>query len=160
MSTKKLPEDLYQTIVSHVPIVAVDFLVYDSNGRYLLGRRRNRPARGFWFVPGGRIYKGETLNRAIKRIFEVEVGVIPNNDFTYEFVGIYEHFYNDSFWSDNISTHYISFAFRVPLKSIPSDFPTEQFYQFAWMTRNELLAHPEVHPRCKEFWLKVGILIS
>lgn len=35
---------------------------------YLVGERINRAAQGYWFVPGGRMYKGEALTKAFGRI--------------------------------------------------------------------------------------------
>jgi colanic acid biosynthesis protein WcaH len=33
--------------------VSIDLIVRDADGRVLLGLRNNRPARDWWFVPGG-----------------------------------------------------------------------------------------------------------
>ena len=54
----------FLTVVRLTPLVAIDLIVTDGNRRILLGHRRNRPAQGTWFVPGGRITKNETLDAA------------------------------------------------------------------------------------------------
>ncbi|MFZ9336231.1 MAG: biopolymer transporter ExbD [Burkholderiaceae bacterium] len=61
-----LPENLFRSVVAHAPLVAIDLVVQDRQRRVLLGWRRNPPARGYWFVPGGRVRKDETLELKIK----------------------------------------------------------------------------------------------
>lgn len=55
------------------PLVAIDLIVR-SEEKVLLGRRTNEPAKGFFFVPGGRIFKGETARTAFQRITLAELG--------------------------------------------------------------------------------------
>ena len=52
-----IPDSVWSDIVEHVPIPSVDLLVVTDNG-LLLAKRQNEPAKGEWFVPGGRIQKG------------------------------------------------------------------------------------------------------
>ena len=54
-----LPPEAFAHIVAHAPLVAIDLLVQDTQQRLLLGWRNHPPARGYWFVPGGRIRKNE-----------------------------------------------------------------------------------------------------
>ena len=42
-------------IINATPLVAVDLIIENRNKEILLGKRVNRPAQGYWFVPGGRI---------------------------------------------------------------------------------------------------------
>jgi hypothetical protein len=62
-------------VVRNAPLVSIDLIVRDHDGRILVGRRVNQPAKGTWFVPGGSIRKGETLARALARISDAELGV-------------------------------------------------------------------------------------
>ena len=62
-------------VVRLTPLVAIDLIVRDSAGRVLLGERKNEPAKGSFFVPGGRITKNETLTAAFRRITRAELGV-------------------------------------------------------------------------------------
>jgi colanic acid biosynthesis protein WcaH len=57
------------------PLVSIDLIVTDGNRRVLLGQRRNRPAQDSWFVPGGRVRKGETLDTAFTRVVRDELGI-------------------------------------------------------------------------------------
>ena len=62
-------------VVRLAPLVAIDLIVADADSRVLVGQRRNRPARGTWFVPGGRIRKDERLDAAFTRLVETELGI-------------------------------------------------------------------------------------
>jgi len=52
-----LAEDDFRRAVEMLPLVSIDLLLRDADGRYLTGLRSNPPAQGSWFVPGGRIRK-------------------------------------------------------------------------------------------------------
>ena len=61
-----IDDSLYLIIQEHLPIACVDLLI-KYNGKILLLRRDNEPAKGeFWF-PGGRILKNETIRTAALR---------------------------------------------------------------------------------------------
>ena len=57
------------------PQVAVAAVVVDD-GRVLLIRRRNEPARGRWTLPGGRVLPGERLAEAVVRELAEETGLV------------------------------------------------------------------------------------
>ena len=82
-----IPKDEWETIVRNVPIVSVDLVVKRSDG-IVLGKRTNEPAKGEWFVPGGRVQKGETRVEAVHRITEEEFGVSVD---VIESLGAFEH---------------------------------------------------------------------
>lgn len=48
-----LRQEDFATVVRSTPLVSLDFIVENSRGEFLLGKRTNRPAQGYWFVPGG-----------------------------------------------------------------------------------------------------------
>ena len=68
-----LDKKIFQTIVQNTPLVSIDLVIKNAQDQVLLGRRNNRPAQGYWFVPGGRIRKNETLAQAFKRLTCVEL---------------------------------------------------------------------------------------
>ena len=70
-----LDDDTFKTIVDTTPLVSIDLLVRNVDGQILVGKRVNRPAQGFWFVPGGRILKNERLSDAFARLTEAELGI-------------------------------------------------------------------------------------
>jgi colanic acid biosynthesis protein WcaH len=108
-----LNDDTFRTVINSTPLISIDLVVRDSSGNIFLGQRLNRPAQGFWFVPGDRILKGESLANAFKRLTFVELDIVDA-----QYLGLYEHFYNDSIYTDehegiDISTHYVVNGFEV-----------------------------------------------
>lgn len=110
---KPLSPDRYYDVIRDTPIVSVDLIVRTC-GRVLLGRRKNAPAKGFWFVPGGRVYKDEPLRAAAVRVLKQECGLDVEHD-QFEFEKVDEHFYHDNFRDDTFGTHYVSVAFVLDL---------------------------------------------
>lgn len=101
-----LDEEKFHAVVAHAPLISIDLVIENAAGCILLGLRRNPPARGSWFVPGGRIRKGESLDRAFPRIALDEVGLEISRA-SAQFLGVYEHFYEDSAVAVNVGTHYL-----------------------------------------------------
>ncbi len=66
--TNDLPAREFASAVAALPLVSIDWVVTDPDGRLLLGRRINAPARGWWFTPGGRIRKNEGLAPAVREV--------------------------------------------------------------------------------------------
>jgi len=93
------------TVVRLAPLVAIDLIVRDASNRVLVGLRNNEPAKDFYFVPGGRIWKDERLRDAFERILLDET----NCKAPYESArlsGGYEHFYpNNRFQAPSFGTH-------------------------------------------------------
>ena len=57
------------------PITAVSGAVFNHEGRILLARRANPPARGKWSFPGGVVRLGESQEEALKREIREECGL-------------------------------------------------------------------------------------
>lgn len=104
-----IPEEEWATVVRNVPIVSVDLLVETPSG-VLLVERTNRPAEGEWFVPGGRVHKGERLVEAVHRVAREELGVEVD---VVESLGAYEHLYDDADVDDAGGKHYLANGFLV-----------------------------------------------
>jgi colanic acid biosynthesis protein WcaH len=71
-----IPEQLYQKIIKVMPIPCVDLLITDPQRNVLLLKRRNEPAKGEWWFPGGRIHFGETRHVAAIRKLKEECGIV------------------------------------------------------------------------------------
>jgi colanic acid biosynthesis protein WcaH len=71
----RIPDELYAQIQRSLPIACVDLLVTDAAGRVLMLRRRNPPARGEWWFPGGRVLFGERRHEAALRKLREECGL-------------------------------------------------------------------------------------
>lgn len=71
---KLIPKALYTKILEVIPVPCVDAVVV-SDGAFLLGKRTNHPKKGEWWIPGGRVFKNESLEKAITRKLKEELGV-------------------------------------------------------------------------------------
>jgi colanic acid biosynthesis protein WcaH len=89
-----LNENTFKTIVASTPLISIDLVVRDTQGKILLGKRVNRPAQDLWFVPGGRVLKDESIEQAYTRLLKIELGMDKTSSC---FKGIYQHFYDDNF---------------------------------------------------------------
>lgn len=145
-----LPPDDFARIVELTPLVSFDLLVRDAQGRLLLGLRRNRPAQGWWFVPGGRLGKNERFADAFARITECELGRPLAFD-TARFRGAWEHIYPDNFLGDPAyGTHYVVLAWEVPAPAGLA-LPPAQHEDYLWLGETEILARADVHPNTKAY---------
>ena len=146
----RLPVDLFKTIVTHTPLVSIDLVVQNASGKILLGQRINRPAQGFWFVPGGRVRKNETLEDAFTRLTESELGT-PVKRSAAKFLGVYEHFYEDCFAGEGTGTHYVVLGHMLTLGSCDG-LPREQHSAYRWLMPAELLNDETVHDNTKAYF--------
>jgi colanic acid biosynthesis protein WcaH len=138
----------FKTVIENAPLVSIDLVVKNSRGQYLLGYRTNRPAKGFWFVPGGRIHKGESMDLAFLRLTEVELGLKVNRQ-SARFIGPFEHFYDDSVFNKNVTTHYVVLGYELILDIDVNELPSEQHSRYKWYERSELIEREDVHPHSK-----------
>ena len=74
MKTTILSKKRFLKVIKNTPLVSIDLVIKDLENNIWLGKRVNEPAIGKWFVPGGRILKGESLNDAFERITLNEIG--------------------------------------------------------------------------------------
>jgi colanic acid biosynthesis protein WcaH len=99
-----LDKELFSKVIKNTPLVSIDLVVKNNRGQTLLGQRLNKPAKGFWFVPGGRILKDEALAAAFKRLTLDELGEVFNIEQA-SLLGPYDHFYDDNVFGDEFSSH-------------------------------------------------------
>lgn len=70
-----IPKNKFRDIEKLVPLVGVNAIIVDNEGRVLVMKRNIEPARGlYWFV-GGRIKKGQALEEALKEQIKEETGL-------------------------------------------------------------------------------------
>jgi len=147
--------DKFLNIIENTPLVSIDIILKNSSGEVLLGRRSNRPAKGFWFVPGGRIRKNETLECAMSRISFTELGIelqIKNANL----LGAFNHIYEDNFLgSAGVNTHYVALGYEIEV-------PTKQLLNFdsqhseiKWWPIDLILENNSVHGNTKAYFESV-----
>lgn len=127
----------FETVVASAPLISIDLLVENEKGQYLLGLRKNRPAQGYWFVPGGRVQKNESLDSAFRRLTCMELGIELERSAA-QFKGVYEHFYQNSIFGDTVSTHYIVLAYRLMLPRRAVGLDSSQHTDLVWIRPEEL----------------------
>jgi colanic acid biosynthesis protein WcaH len=154
-----LDQQTFITVVGAAPLVSLDILMVRGGCEVLLGLRNNRPAQGFWFLPGGRILKNETINQAFLRIAKKELGLEvldKNSQLNVTFYGNYEHFYDDCFAGDvGVSTHYVVLAHKVDVpENTPLPTSDEQHIAFKWWSIQEALQSKEVHQYTKNYFIQ------
>jgi colanic acid biosynthesis protein WcaH len=89
--TRIASDDNFAQVVRLAPLVSIDLIIRDPIQDVLVARRTT--AKGFYFVPGGRICKGETIEAAFVRILKVETGIEIGFDRA-QFLGVFQHFYS------------------------------------------------------------------
>jgi len=155
----KLNKDIFKCVVENTPLISIDFLI-KKNNKYLLGKRVNSPAKGYYFTIGGRIFKNETIKEAQKRILKEELNLTLNTShLALKSIGIFEHFYDDSVFGDDISTHYVNLAYLLAFDTIPNNkytnkqitnIPFDQHSEYIWLSEEEILARNDIHKYVKE----------
>jgi len=139
-------------IIEATPLVSIDLVIRNPSNKVLLGKRNNRPAMGYWFVPGGRIFKNETINQALKRISEVELGQDLSTKAP-SLLGAYDHIYEDNFLNvKGINTHYVVLAFVIALQQEIEVKSDEQHTELKWWEIDKLLQDQTVHQNTKVYF--------
>lgn len=138
-------------VIRSTPLVAIDLVLRDPEGRVLVGLRTNEPAAGVYFVPGGCIRKGEKIADAFARLLAVETG-LEGSIASARLLGAYEHFYDTNRYHEpGIGTHYVTLGYELRLDRRPEIKMDDQHSAIRWMTPAELLAAPDVHENTKAY---------
>lgn len=151
----RLSIDEFLSVVKLTPLVAIDLIIENEKNEILVGKRVNHPAKGYWFVPGGRIYKNETFKQALIRTIKSELGL---HHFTgqYNILGVYDHLYDTCFYEPDpsvTSTHYLVIGLKISIDSQLIDLESllEQHSLVEWRTIEELLNDDLVHQNTKNY---------
>ena len=110
-----LSDSDYKKIMESMPVVCIDCLVRNDEGKFLLVKRKNEPLKGEYWVPGGRLLKHERLETAVHRKMREELGIdvkIIKN------LGFFEEFFDKTAQNVTGGFHAISFLYLVePLEN-------------------------------------------
>lgn len=146
-----LPAAIFGTVVRYTPLVSIDLVVRDRQGRMLVGRRKNRPAQDTWFVPGGRIAKGESLEAAFARITWAELGRSLARR-SARLLGAFDHFYADNALGEpDYGTHYVVLAHALVLDPESLPLPREQHGAYRWIDDTTARTDPAVHANTRAY---------
>lgn len=149
-----LPDETFKSIIQHTPLISIDLIVRNEKGEVLLGKRLNAPAKGYWFVPGGRVRKNETLDDAFIRLvreeLDIESGVTRADA---KFLGIFEHFYKDCVFGGDVSTHYIVLVYEFTLEKVNEIKKRNQHSKFNYFNVNDISSKKDIHELTKHYFI-------
>jgi colanic acid biosynthesis protein WcaH len=142
----------YQTIIRLAPLVTIDLIVRNPEGKVWLGWRKNQPAKGTWFVPGGRIRKAETRAAAFARITLAELGMGRKLEET-TFLGAYDQFFKDNFFErEGFGTHVVSLAYEFSWREKSDPHSTGQHEECGWYTVEQIFKLEMIHPDTRGYF--------
>lgn len=143
-----LQDSDFISAVGALPLVSVDLVVVNATGQLLLGQRRNAPARGWWFTPGGRVRKNEAFASCIQRVAASELGLKAADLQGARLMGVWDHFYEDSAFSSEASTHYVNLPHVLKLEyALDLDaLPLDQHSGWRWQEPQDAAVSEDVHP--------------
>ena len=97
---KFLPSDMYGQLVRDCVVCCVDCLIVrktlDGRKECLLVLRSSEPVKGVWWLPGGRLLKGETFFDAARRKAQQETGLKDVKPI--QVLGVWNTFFPTSHW--------------------------------------------------------------
>ena len=142
-----LSADFFRAVDS-LPLVSVDLVLINPADQILLGKRRNAPARHWWFTPGGRVRKNEPLWHCLQRVAFAELGLQANDVHDAKLMGAWDHFYQDSAFSTEVSTHYVNLphVLRLPYTLDLNALPSDQHSAWRWQDVQTVAVAHDVHP--------------
>lgn len=130
-----IPDEEYAQIIEVLPVLCVDVLLQNSAGEYLLVKRANEPLKGQWWVIGGRVLKGETLEQAAIRKVEEELGLKVNS---VEPIGYYEDVSETNRFELSTPLHSVSIVFSAVVddsQQVKLDSQSSDWKYFPKMTK-------------------------
>jgi colanic acid biosynthesis protein WcaH len=152
MPQRLLSASDFAEVVRLTPLISIDLILRNSNGDALLGVRNNEPAKGFYFVPGGRILKNERIADAFRRIILNETGVSADISQS-TFKGVFEHIYDSNFANrSDFGTHYVVLAYQItqPFDDVRLD---SQHSAFEWWDDERIRTSRIVHENTRAYFL-------
>ncbi len=126
----------YEKLLQMAPIPCIDLWLEVDEMEFILVRRNVPPYKGYWAPPGGRIRKGESLERARKRIAKTEVGVdIPIES---DLLGVYSI---DFGWR-----HDIVLSYYINLKDSDNDIKLDYSQSSEYIiAKGLMIPHGKLH---------------
>jgi colanic acid biosynthesis protein WcaH len=157
-----LQDSDFVSAVGALPLVSIDLVLVNPEGELLLGLRRNAPARHWWFTPGGRVRKHEPFAACMERIAASELGLPSTLLKDARLMGVWDHFYDDSAFSPDVSTHYVNLPHCLQLQKPldASTLPLDQHTAWRWQNAQAAAVAEDVHPHVRAYaqWVAEHVL--
>ena len=114
MICNMIPDEEYKMMLEKLAIPCVDIVIENSEGKVLMIKRSNEPAKGQWWLPGGRIFKKETIRDAAIRKIHEEVGLELSDVII---IGAYETIFDEGPFGIESGTHSVNVLVKGNVKS-------------------------------------------
>ena len=88
-----LTSEEFETIYAKVPRLTVEILIKSDKGIFLT-KRSIEPCKGQWHLPGGTVYFGESLQKAVARIAKRELGITVKSTNNLGYIEYPSHYKN------------------------------------------------------------------
>ena len=147
LGPKYINQKLYKKILEVLPVACADSVVVHGK-KFLLGKRKNKPAKGGWFLIGGRIIKGEKLEDAARRHVSEETGIKRVK--IKKFLGARETIYPDS--AQGPSSHTVNFVYLAEINPAKTFSVSKESSEFKWFSK----INKTWHPYAREMLRKAG----
>ena len=135
-----IEESFYKKIIQVLPIICVDIIIKNKDGRYLLVKRNNEPLKDEWWVVGGRIHHNETVEDAARRKVFEEAGITPK---LLNPIGYFDGIFNENSFGVEGPYHAMSIVFETTLDKSPNVILDQQSSE--WMWSDKLPSKLEIH---------------
>jgi 8-oxo-dGTP diphosphatase len=127
------------------PVVGVGAIIL-SEGKMLLEKRGNEPARGQWTIPGGVVEVGESLEDAVRRETREETGLEVEEA---ALIDVVDQVHFDK--AGKIEYHYVIIDYTVKAKGEPK--AASDADQLKWVPLGEVEAYV-LTPSFRRFFVK------
>ena len=111
---RPIPTEMYKKILELMPIICVDLCIRHKK-KLLLIKRNNEPAKDKWWLPGGRLWKHETLEQCAQRKLKEETN-LKGKIITR--VGPYETMFEEAPFGITTGVHSVNVAFLIEASDI------------------------------------------
>jgi colanic acid biosynthesis protein WcaH len=145
-----VPEATFRTCLEHLPQVCIE-VVLEREGAVLLARRTNEPARGEFFWPGGRLYKGEKPGAAAHRVAREELGIDVELQGR---IGVYNHFWDTTSVEGLDSRHTVNLVYHARQVGDDDLDLDEQHDEVRWVEGPE----PDLHEYVRQYLEEMAFL--
>ena len=105
-----LPQELFHFVSRSTPIVNVDLLIKDEQGRVRLSWRDDQFAGSGWHIPGGIVRFKETMEERLVKVADIEIGRELEHDPS-------PVCFKEVFLPHDTSGHFVSFLYNCFLSS-------------------------------------------
>jgi colanic acid biosynthesis protein WcaH len=138
-----ISQEFYTEIKRTFPLNAVEFVILNKEKKVLLVRRTNEPAKGQWWLPGGRVRFAESRLNAAKRLLQEECGISTE---LISLKGMFDYMVKNEL--ENYYQHTITTVYwvQVDVDSIKTDSQSSEYsweYPENWITlvEHDFLKH-------------------